>query len=79
MDIEFTSQEELYKRVRPALTSKKRELKRYGYDISEQQIWTYLATCIFSQGNNLVLADIVSSIMHLDIEDLKNFLDKNSK
>ena len=32
MEIEFETQEELYKRVLPALRSKVRELKNKGYD-----------------------------------------------
>lgn len=68
MDIEFNSQEELYKRVKPALTSKRRELKRYGIDIKEEEIWMYLVDTEFKNANNLTLSDIVSSIMHLDKE-----------
>ena len=30
MDYEFSSQEELFKRVKPALSSKKSELDKYG-------------------------------------------------
>ena len=70
MDIEFKSQEELYKRVKPALTSKRRELKRYGIDVKEEEIWSYLAETEFKNGNNLTLSDIVSSIMHFNKEKL---------
>lgn len=72
MDVKFNSQEELYKRVKPALTSKRRELKRYGIDVKEEEIWMYLAETEFKNGNNLTLSDIVSSIMHLDKEKLMN-------
>lgn len=68
MDIEFNSQEELYKRVKPALTSKRRELKRYGIDITEEEIWSYLVETEFKNGINLTLSDIVSSIMHIEKE-----------
>jgi len=68
MDIKFSSQEELYKRVKPALTSKRRELKRYDIDITEEEIWTYLVETEFKNGSNLTLSDIVSSIMHIEKE-----------
>ena len=43
MDIEFSSKEELYQRVKPALKAKTMELKRVGYSyIREIDIWNYL-------------------------------------
>ena len=40
MELQFNSVEELYKRVRPALTSKKREFRRSGINyIKEEDIW----------------------------------------
>ena len=43
MDYEFSSQKELFMRVRPALRSKCSELKRLGYSkIKEFDIWNYL-------------------------------------
>lgn len=69
MDIEFNSQEELYRRVKPALTSKRREFKRYGIEANEQEIWMYLVENEFKKGINLTLADIVSEIMHLEKEN----------
>ena len=79
MDIEFNSQEELYKRVRPALTSKRKELKRYGYEVKEEQIWLFLADTVFSKSSNLTLADIVSSIMHLDSLELVDYIKNSNK
>jgi hypothetical protein len=32
MDIEFNSLEELYNRIKPALSAKKEELRRNGFD-----------------------------------------------
>ena len=43
MDYEFSSQEELFKRVKPALNSKKSELDKLGYTyINIMDIWNYL-------------------------------------
>lgn len=71
MNIEFNSQEELYNRVLPALKSKVMEFKRKKYDnISEIDIWKYLAKEVFPNTNNLTLSDIVSYIMHVDINEI---------
>ena len=43
MDITFASKEELYKRVKPALRTKKNEFKKLGYSyIKETDIWNFL-------------------------------------
>lgn len=78
MDIEFKTQEELYKRVLPALKSKKAELRRKGYNnIKEEDIWMFLAQEIFSKTTALTLSDIVSYIMHIDIERLEEYINTN--
>ena len=66
MELEFKNQEELYKRVKPALKSKRLECKRYGIEVSEEELWMYLSENIFKKSHNLTLADIVSEIMHLE-------------
>lgn len=78
MDIEFKTQEELYKRVLPALKSKKAELRRKGHtNIKEEDIWRFLAQEVFSKTNDLTLSDIVSYIMHVDIERLEEYIRNN--
>ena len=43
MDIEFSSKEELYRRVKPALRTKKNELIKLGTkNIREVDIWNFL-------------------------------------
>lgn len=43
MEVEFNSLEELYQRIKPALTTKKEEMRRSGYVyIKEEDIWNYL-------------------------------------
>ena len=43
MEIEFNSLVELYERLKPAITTKQRELKRTGYDyIKQEDIWNFL-------------------------------------
>ena len=42
-EIRFSSLEELYKRLKPALSSKKKELNKLGYVyIKEEDIWNAL-------------------------------------
>lgn len=67
MDITFQSQEELYKRVKPALRAKKMELQRLGFSyIKENDIWNYLRIHKWSKGKNLMLSDVVNDILHLN-------------
>lgn len=81
MNLEFKTKEELYKRVYPALSVKKTELKRKGYDyIEERDIWDYLSQYVFSKKYGLTLADIVSEIMHINEESLNQYIiDKKIK
>ena len=49
-EIKFKSLNELYERIRPALKSKVRELKKKGYDyIHEEDIWNYLKNYKFKR------------------------------
>ena len=43
MDVAFNSLEELYERIKPALTTKRREMHRNGFDyIKDEDIWNFL-------------------------------------
>ena len=65
MDYEFSSKEELYKRVKPALNAKMVEMHRLGYTyIHDVDIWNYLIEVKWSKGKNLMLSDIVNDILH---------------
>ena len=66
MDIEFKDREELYKRVVPALKVKKRLLLKKGINVSENDIFEYLAKEKWSKSFNLALSDIVSDILNVD-------------
>ena len=75
MDYEFSSKEELYKRVKPALYAKSRELERMGYFyIQEVDIWNYLIENKWKQASNLMLSDIVNDILHVDNKMLNEYL-----
>lgn len=75
MELEFSSQEELYKRVEPALKAKLAELHRLGYPyIQIIDIWNYLIYFKWSKGKDLTLSDIVNDILHVDNRKLDEYL-----
>ena len=56
MDITFNSLEELYERIKPALMTKKEEMKRKGYEyIKEEDIWNYLKEVKWKNSKDLML------------------------
>ena len=77
MDVEFNSLQELYERIKPALSSKKEEMHKLGYSyIEESDIWNYLKEIKWKQSQNLSLCDIVSDIFNTDSYLIDNYLKK---
>ena len=75
MDFEFNSQEELFKRVKPALEAKRVELNRLGVkNVKVKDIWDYLIDVKWSSGRELMLSDVVSDILHLDNKRFNTYL-----
>ena len=75
MSLEFSSLNELYKRVKPALHAKEEEFHRLGYSkVQSIDIWNYLIELKWKKGSNLMLSDIVSDIMNLDCKKATNYL-----
>ena len=75
MDITFGSLEELYKRVKPALLTKKEEMRRNGYVyIKEQDIWNYLKEVKWINSKNLSLYDMTSDILNTDDVIIDSYL-----
>ena len=82
MDMEFSSLEELYNRLKPALRTKKRELKENGYGyLKIEDIWNYLKENKWKRSNNLSLNDMVSDILNADNEFIDDYFKEklNSK
>ena len=78
MNLEFSSKEELLKRVMPALKTKVRECKQLEYcDITEMDLWNYLIENKWKTSHNLTLSDIVNDILKADITSLDNYLQEN--
>lgn len=67
MDIGFQSIEELYRRVKPALTTKMREMHRNGISyIKEEDIWNYLKDKKWRTSKDLSLHQMVSDILNCE-------------
>ena len=74
MDIEFKTLDELYRRIKPALYSKVKELKRKGISyIKEEDIWNYLSLNAWKDSTSLSLSEMVSSILHIRDDELKEY------
>lgn len=75
MDYEFSSKEELYQRVGPALRAKVCELKRFGFSyIQEQDIWNFLIETKWSKSRDLMLYDIVDDILNSENKKIDDYL-----
>ena len=75
MDIKFETLEELYKRVKPALITKKNEMHRDGYIyIKEEDIWNYLKEIKWKDAKGLSLYDMTSDILNTDNIIIDNYL-----
>ncbi len=74
MDYEFSTKEELFARVRPALKAKEIELHRLGYTyLSDIDIWNYLIQIKWKSSKDLMLSDIVNDIMHTNEKKIDEF------
>ena len=75
MDFEFSSKEELFQRIKPALSAKVSELRRLGYSyINQMDIWNYLIENVWIKSKNLMLSDIVNDILHTDASKFDSYL-----
>ena len=67
MEITFNSEEELYNRLIPALTTKKEEMNRKGFSyIKEEDIWNYFKEVKWRKANGLELHEMVDDILNCD-------------
>ena len=75
MDYEFSSKEELFQRVKPALTAKINEFHRLGYKhVQDMDVWNYLIENVWIKASNLMLADIVNDILHVKIRKIDDYI-----
>ena len=70
--MEFSSQQELYKKLLPVFNVKKRLIQNSKYKhITNQDIWTYLTENKWKTALDLTISDIVNDIINLDLELIK--------
>ena len=73
--MEFNSIKELYERVKPALVTKCKELKRMNYFyIKEEDIWNYLKNYKWKNSKNLNLYEMIDDILNVDVYKLDGFV-----
>ena len=72
---EFKSLEELYIRIKPALHTKKEEMRRAGYEyIKTEVIWNYLKEAVWEKASNLSLYQMVSDILNTEDSYIDDYL-----
>ncbi len=75
MDYSFTTKEELFQRIKPALNAKQREFARLGYFyIQSIDIWNYLVEEKWPNSKQLSLSDIVADIMHSEARQVEIYM-----
>jgi hypothetical protein len=78
--MEFKSLQELYKRIYPALLSKKMDLYRCGYNyIKEEDIWNCLRESKWKQAANLSLSEMVNDVLLIENRVIDNYFKKEFK
>ena len=79
-DFKFSSIEELYRKLLPALNTKVNELKRNKIEyIKEQDIWNYLRINYWGKKSNLTLGELVNDILTTPNYELEEFMHRNIK
>lgn len=77
MENEFTTLEQLYRRIRPALTAKVNEMKRQGYSyIKEEDVWNYLKEVKWINSKNLLLFEMVRDVLNVENSIVDDYLRK---
>lgn len=75
MNEEFNSLEELYRRIKPALSTKIREMRRSGLIyIKEEDVWNYLKEKKWKNSKNLSLSEMVDDILNSDDAIIDDYL-----
>jgi len=75
MNMEFKTLQELYNRVKPALITKRNEMRRLGYSyIQEEDIWNFLKENKWINARNLGLSDMVDDILNTDNKQIDKYV-----
>lgn len=74
-EIKFTSLQDLYNRLKPALTTRVREIKRENiFYVKEEDIWNYLKTYKWNKETNLTLIDMVNDILNISSYTIEEYI-----
>lgn len=75
MEVEFKTANELYERLKPALTTKVEEMRRNGYEyIKEEDVWNYLKEVKWVKSVNLSLYQMVSDVLNTEDAVIDKYL-----
>lgn len=77
MEIAFSTQEELYRRLYPALSTKKREFSKNNIRFQEEDIWNYLKRTKWNYSNGLSLSTMVNDILNVESSEILEFVHIN--
>lgn len=71
----FSSLEELYNRVTPALNSKVKDLTRIGVNyVQKADVWNYLKNNVWCKKSGLTLGEVVNDIMTVSNGELEMYV-----
>lgn len=71
----FSSLQELYERITPALKCKVNDLRRIGVNyVKKEDIWNYLKDYVWSKKTNLTLGEMVNDCMTLKSNDIEKYV-----
>lgn len=77
MENRFTTQNELYRKVLPALKTKKNEMYREGIRcVKEIDLWEYHKEFTWRKAKGLTLASIVNDILNTDSKLYEDYIVK---
>lgn len=75
----FNSVSDLYKRVLPALQTKREELKRDNFKIDNLDIWNFCVETKWKFKSDLRMYELVDDILNVDIKLFENYLNNKIK
>lgn len=68
MDINFSSVDELKKRLMPAIRLRRKQLKKQNIIISEEELWKYFVNNYWKKANNLSLYEMVNDVLNEEVK-----------
>ena len=74
----FYNMNDLYKRLLPALNTKKSELDRIHFNVNSLDIWDYCVCNLWRNKKDLRIYKMVSDILNVDELKLKIFIDNRN-